>query len=45
MYNMLRESKESQKNIYILPKLSYIRKLANELLNFIITDYCHGYDH
>ena len=33
------------KNISIILKLSYIRNLANELLNFIITDYCHGYDH
>jgi hypothetical protein len=36
---------EARKNISIIPKLSYIRNLANELLNFIITDCCHGYDH
>ena len=36
---------KTHKNISTIPELSYIRNLANELLNFIITDYCHGYDH
>ena len=36
---------EAPKNISIILKPSYIRNLANELLNFIITDCCHGYDH
>ena len=43
MYEFSTGNWKTHKNISIIPGLSYIRNLANELLNFIITDYCHGY--